>query len=61
MPVIKVKDLRVEFVRQLSKCILTAVVMHYHICQKRIRQLSKCIPTIVKRLLHLNEKPCISL
>lgn len=40
MPVIKVKDLRVEFVRQLSKCILTAVVMHYHICQNRFRHMS---------------------
>ena len=40
MPVIKVKDLRVEFVRQLSKCILTAVVMHYHIFQNRFRHMS---------------------
>ncbi len=33
MPVTKVEYLRVGFVRQLSKCILTAVVMHYYNCQ----------------------------
>ncbi len=40
MLVTKVKDLRVEFVRQLSKCILTTVVMHFYICQNRFRHMS---------------------
>ena len=40
MPVIKVKDLRVEFVRQLSKYILTTVVMYFYICQNRFRHMS---------------------
>ena len=40
MTVTKLEYLRVVFVRQLSKCILTAVVMHYHNCQNRFRHMS---------------------
>ena len=40
MPVIKVKDLRVEFVRQLSKCILTIVEIIFDNCRNAFRHMS---------------------